>query len=167
MTRRISIRILAIDLTYNGFGFAVLEQPLRLADWGYAVVWSQSDLEFLARIETLLERYRPSVVALERIEGAPHRRRTAARARRVCDYCKTAKIAVIATARSELARLFGPAASKFDIAGQIADAFPELKSRMPNKRRPWENEDERMHIFDALSWGLAALTGGRDALAAA
>jgi hypothetical protein len=40
----------------------------------------------------------------------------------------------------------------------LAEKYPaELAAKLPPKRRPWENEDGRMDMFDAV--GLAAVFG--------
>jgi hypothetical protein len=47
--------------------------------------------------------------------------------------------------------------TKRDRAVAIAEAFPELASRLPRVRRPWMSEDERMNIFDAMALALTAM----------
>ena len=47
--------------------------------------------------------------------------------------------------------------TKAEIARVLAERFPELQSRMPRDREGWRNEDERMHIFDALSFAAVVL----------
>ena len=44
--------------------------------------------------------------------------------------------------------------TKYEIAGAIASRFPELSSRLPHQRKPWESEDERMSIFSAAAMAL-------------
>jgi hypothetical protein len=42
------------------------------------------------------------------------------------------------------------------MADKLAKQFPiELAGKLPPKRRPWENEDGRMDMFDAV--GLAVV----------
>ncbi len=41
--------------------------------------------------------------------------------------------------------------TKHEMAEMLARNFPaELINKLPPKRRPWENEDGRMDIFDAV-----------------
>ncbi len=47
--------------------------------------------------------------------------------------------------------------NKYGIAVALSDRFPELADRVPAKRKPWQSEDYRMSIFDAMALGLAYL----------
>ncbi len=55
-------RILAIDPASRGFGFAVLEGPRRLIDWGVKSARVDKDKRCLKLIEDLIERYEPDVI---------------------------------------------------------------------------------------------------------
>src|SRR5438105_1658464 len=58
-------RILAIDPMNKGFGFVVLESdPLQLVDWGTAIC-RRTDDSLGASVRTLLDRYSPTMLALE------------------------------------------------------------------------------------------------------
>jgi len=46
------------------------------------------------------------------------------------------------------------AGTKYGIATALVRAFPELLVRLPPKRKPWQTEDSRMSIFDAVALGL-------------
>jgi hypothetical protein len=48
------------------------------------------------------------------------------------------------------------AKNKDEIARMIAKRFPELRSSLPPRRKPWMPEDERMATFDAAALALAA-----------
>src|SRR5437868_4477583 len=74
------IRILAIDPSTRGFGFAVLEGPSRLIDWGVKETKTDKKRRSLKLIAELIEQYAPGVVALEDYEGKGSRR-----CRRVAD----------------------------------------------------------------------------------
>ena len=47
------------------------------------------------------------------------------------------------------------AGTKYGIATALVPAFPELMVGLPPKRKPWQTEDSRMSIFDAVALGLA------------
>ncbi len=53
----------------------------------------------------------------------------------------------------------GKGPTKNELAGDLARQYPELKHLLPRKRRLWEPEDDRMHIFTAV--GLAILFSPR------
>jgi len=51
--------------------------------------------------------------------------------------------------------LGNPQGTKQEMAEMLAIQFPdELASRLPKKRKPWESEDGRMDIFDAVALAL-------------
>ena len=59
--------------------------------------------------------------------------------------------------RDAVRKLFPEATSKHDRAVALVECFPELRPRLPRKRKAWMSEDVRMRIFDALASLLAAL----------
>lgn len=154
-------RLLAIDLTSRGFGFAVLETPDRLIDWGTKDARAKVDERTLAQIVALIETYQPDILIVEDVEAKGSRRRARVRAlvpeiaRRALDLrVRTRRIA-----RRQVRRAFAPhgAATKHRIAAAIAECFPELVPRLPPRRKPWMTEDARMAIFDAVAMGLTYL----------
>lgn len=156
-------RVLAIDPSSVGFGFAVLEEPTRLVDWGVAEVSSTSPKAFLIRIEALVDRYCPSLMILEEVGNSRTRKRTASRIAAVTRYAASRRIVTILVSRNQVRRAFGTSATKMQIAVAISQIFPELAPRLPRERKLWTSEDERMNIFDAVSFALTALAGGHDA----
>jgi RNase H-fold protein (predicted Holliday junction resolvase) len=57
-------RVLAIDPSTRGFGFAVLEGPNRLIDWGVKETKKNKNARTLKLIDELIDRYLPSVMSL-------------------------------------------------------------------------------------------------------
>ena len=154
-------RVLAIDPSRTGFGFVVLEDGRRLIDWGVARVWSHNDREFLGRIEALVERYQPALIVLEELLGSRRSGRAARRIRLVVAYTKTRRVRVRCVSRRVVRAAFAEAGStKQDIANAIAAGYPELAYRLPPPRKPWMSEDERMSIFDAMSFIMALSEAG-------
>lgn len=151
------IRVLAIDPSSVGFGFAVLEEPTRLVDWGVTQVWSKSPRAFLSRLEALVDRYSPTLIVLEEVQNTKQRKRTSQRLSLVGRYAASRRIAVTKVSRADVRAAFGNEPSKHDIAVAIATMFPELASKLPPRRKLWTSEKERMNIFDALSFALTAL----------
>jgi RNase H-fold protein (predicted Holliday junction resolvase) len=68
------IRVLAIDPSTRGFGFAVLERPNRLIDWGVKETKKNKNVRTLKLIEDLIDRYLPNVIAVEDYAGKGSRR---------------------------------------------------------------------------------------------
>ncbi len=151
-------RVLAIDPASRGFGFAVLEGPKRLIDWGVKSARVNKDKRCLKLIEDLIERYEPDVIVVEDYESKGSRR-----CRRVQQLIEG--ILILAGKRKIRAQMYsrrtvkksfsqsGPK-NKHQMATAIAKQFPELAPRLPPARKPWTSEDYRMSIFDAVALAL-------------
>src|SRR3989475_11068001 len=63
------LRVLAIDPSTKGIGFAVLEGPERLIDWGIKQAEGETDdaknAECAKIVAELIDRHRPRILALE------------------------------------------------------------------------------------------------------
>lgn len=153
-------RILAIDPVTSGFAFVVLEGRERLVDWGVARVWADSDNEYLARVEAIVERYS---VAWLVVEDTARSRRGARARRRIAlllRYAKSLKLTATTVSWQAVRQAIGEGENtKHEIASRIAGRFPELAIHLPRRRRVWENEDPRINIFDATAFALAASAG--------
>lgn len=160
-------RILTIDPTSRGFGYAVLEGAGRLIAWGVRA-GGQTDV-VLRKLHELIGLYRPEVLVVEDCATPKARRR--ARVRNLLDTIvhnadavglRTHRISV-----AEVRHLFAAnnAATKHAIALAVAEHFPELAPRLPPKRKIYMSEAERMAIFDATAFGLTHyfLAAERDA----
>ncbi len=145
--------MLAVDPTHRGFGFAVLESPDRLVDWGVKTVRGNKQTECLRKIRELLQLYQPTVVVLE--DCARRGSRRCPRVRRLSERIRAlvAKSGVKArvVSRARVRKAFAPASTKHEIAVAIANHFPELAPLLPPPRKPWMSEDCRMNIFDAVA----------------
>jgi Holliday junction resolvasome RuvABC endonuclease subunit len=152
------IRVLAIDPSTRGFGFAVLEGLDQLIDWGVKETKKNKNAKSLELIEDLIDRYLPRVIVVEDYTGKGSRR-----SRRIQllinDISKLAaqkKIRVRSFSRLKVKQGFSEtgASNKHEIATAIANRFPELAPRLPRFRKPWMSEDYRMSIFDAVALAL-------------
>jgi Holliday junction resolvasome RuvABC endonuclease subunit len=152
------IRALAIDPSTRGFGFAILEGPNRLIDWGVKETKTDKNRRTLKLIAELMDQYQPSVVVVEDYAGKGSRRCQRIQ-ELINDISKCAvqkKIKVRNFSRAKVKQAFSEsdASTKYDIAVAIAKRFPELAPRLPRFRKPWMSEDYRMSIFDAVAFGL-------------
>lgn len=156
---RSDVRVLAIDPTFKGFGFAIFEGPERLLDWGVAWVDRDKKDGALLRTTALIRRYDPEVVVIE-----DHTRRACRRRERARDLLKA--IAHLASAHSIVVQrvsvrsvraVFSPigVSTKYPIAAALASRYPELAPALPRRRKPWKSEDDRMGIFDAAAFAVA------------
>jgi Holliday junction resolvasome RuvABC endonuclease subunit len=153
------IRVLAIDPSTRGFGFAVLEGRNQLIDWGVKETKTDKNRRSLKLIADLIEQYEPSVLVLEDYGGKGSRR-----CRRVAELIEAIsklaakrklKVKMYSRAKVKLAFAESGAGTKYEIAMAIANRFPELAQRLPRFRKPWMSEDYRMSIFDAVALAIA------------
>ena len=152
------IRVLAIDPSTRGFGFAILEGPNQLIDWGVKETKTEKHKRTLASVAELIEQYQPGVLVLEDYTGKGSRRCDRIR-QLIDDISKLAlkrNVKVRHFSRAEIKQTFSEsgAHNKYEIAHAIAKRFPELTPRLPHFRKPWMSEDYRMSIFDAVAFAV-------------
>lgn len=152
-------RILAVDPIRRGFAYAVIETPAHLIDWGLAR--SETEDGVIRRFEALLDRTLPDVVVMEDFETwSKGTLRTKAKvfleAVRLVAFLEGLELRRFSSA---VVRGTLGAKTKQEIAELVALRFPELSTRLPRKRKPWESEAARMNLFDAASLALVYLEG--------
>lgn len=145
--------VLAIFPSTRGFGYAVLEGPTSLLDWGVkGARGGRKNAQSLQRVRELFAFYRPDVLVLEDYEGQGSRR--AKRIQQLIDavaaLAEKEKVVTAFFSRVEVRTCFG-LTTKRQIAEAVARNFPELEPRLPPVRRIWMSEDVRMNIFDAAA----------------
>jgi Holliday junction resolvasome RuvABC endonuclease subunit len=159
MDRSREKRVLAIDPATRGFGFAILEGPDRLIDWGVKETKSDKNRSALKSVADLIGRYQPTVIIVEDYEAKGSRRcgRVGELINAVSKLAGQRKIRLKTVSRLKVKQVFSEsgASNKYKIALAIAERFPELAPRLPRFRKPWMSEDYRMSIFDAVAMGLA------------
>jgi Holliday junction resolvasome RuvABC endonuclease subunit len=153
------MRVLAIDPSTRGFGFAILEGPNRLIDWGVKETKTDKKRRSLKFVADLIERYQPRVIVVEDYTGKGSRRchRIQGLIKDISKLASKKKVRVRSVSRTKVKQTFSGsgASNKHEIATAIAQRFPELAPRLPRFRKPWMSEDYRMSIFDAVAFGLA------------
>lgn len=161
MTRR-SLRLLAIDLTAKGFGFALLDRRRGLLDWGFCTVLAADDQAFAARLHARIDRGQPTVIVLENFAPTKGRENALKRRDFIMTVATDRRLGMCHVSRIVVQRVMG-VSTKAQIAKALADRFPELRPRIPPARKRWTTEDERMHIFDALALALVVISPGEPA----
>jgi hypothetical protein len=152
-------RILAIDPAGRGFGFAVLEGPEHLIDWGVRGAKARNHVQAIGQLKALLDDYGPDAIVTQKLADPEVRRGYRAKAflRETVKVAAAYEISLRAVSSRELVRAFSDLGypTKHKIATRIGELFPELAPRVPPFRKPWMSEDYRMAIFDAVAFGLA------------
>ena len=146
------MRVLAIDPSTKGIGFAVLEGPEQLVDWGVKQVGEDKNAECVEIVRDLIERYRPHVLVIENAEDEDSRRRE--RVRELLDairkIAREKGVKVLDVTPSRIRHAFAP--KKDVIAAAIAGRFPELQPRLPKERTLTMSEQYEMPVFDAMAF---------------
>lgn len=152
--KRRPLRLLAIDLTAKGFGFALLDARLGLLDWGFSSLPATDDTLFIARVSARIDKGRPTALVLENF--APIRGREAAFRRQglAMKLAEERSIGLCQVSKKIVRAILG-LGTKAQIARILVARFPELRHRLPRERTRWSTEDERTHIFDALALAVA------------
>jgi len=150
-------RVLALDPMSRGFGYAVLEGPTNLIDWGIRNAPNDNPRALLRKIKELIELYHPDVIVIEDCRHVGSRRRERVRA-------VITQVAALATQDIEVQLIpatmvhdvfgAGRTVTKHQIAMLVAEHFPEIAYRLPPQSKPWMPEDARFAIFDALAFAL-------------
>jgi hypothetical protein len=154
--KRRPLRLLAIDLSAKGFGFALLDAKLGLLDWGFSSVRAMDDDTFLARVRSRIDRGRPTALALENFLPIKGRENAVKRRELAITLAGEKHIGTCQVSRAVVQRVLG-VKSRAEVARVIAGKFPELQRHLPPERQRWASEDERMNIFDALSFALVVV----------
>ena len=149
-------RILAVALSAGGFGFVVMEGQNTIIECGRRVADGNKNAQSLAKLKKLLDFYWPGALVLQDVEAKGSRRAPRIRTlnRQIKRVAEKHKIEVKLISGKQLRSLLlgNPNGTKQEMAEMLAAQFPdELESRLPPKRKPWESEDSRMDIFDAMA----------------
>ena|SRR5713101_1467977 len=145
-------RILAIDMHPRGFGYAVVESPSRLLDWGlcrsYRKTKRHPEVLVGGRLRPLLKMWLPDVVVTRIGERRGKDVRELFRQIRK-EVDRRVFVPIKGSENPQAGR------SKYVRATEIAARFPEIGWELPSKRKPWESEHRSMSIFEALAIAVA------------
>jgi Holliday junction resolvasome RuvABC endonuclease subunit len=150
--------ILALEIRLRRVGFAVLEGPDHLLDWGILRWGADVDpvLATIQRISPLLALYSPSFVVLKSLNLARKARLRMRAIDAVMRELTSRSIEVRMLKRADVRLAFRQSGSrnKYQIATSIAERFPELKRKLPTKRKAYQPERYNAVIFDAVALAL-------------
>jgi hypothetical protein len=152
-------RVLAIDPFHRGIAFAVFEGPESLAGFGLKYAPGHDAPKRMLRLSELLAFYQPDLLIIEdyHVRGARHRTTARRFVEQAAMFATHQGVRVETISRDNVLSVFGRRASKFDIGLALTSRFPELRDRLPKKRKIWEAERERTNFFDAVALAWAFL----------
>jgi hypothetical protein len=138
-------RVLSLYVTVRGFAFCLFERRGNLYDWGIKHVRkSQGDknMQCLRLIEQLIIRYDPHTIVIEDIEDASSKR--------------TERGILLYRAIEKLGDRLGVTVNAYtkQLVFSVFKSYqPQLKRRLPPKRKIWLPQDSRQGLFDAAALG--------------
>lgn len=155
---------MAIDLRRSRFGYAVLDGSNTVLEWGSGEIWADGKKRGNfnnTRLRSALRVSSPTtvVVRMSQYRGSLDSPLKDRLLRQIKRDAEEYSIPVVMISQDEIRRAFHlpKRASKYKIAAVVARRFPELRVRLPAKRRAWEPELHSMIIFDTIAAGLAYL----------
>jgi hypothetical protein len=150
-------RVLSVYPCRSGFAYAVLEGRERLVDWDVAQLGVDTEEEFRSRLQALIDKYHPQLVAFEDCSNSRRGDKTQERIEAGLGLAKVLDCRTVILSPDERRRALDLSlnATKHDIADRVATHFPELVRKAP-KRTIWQR-DPRMNLFDAVALGFAAI----------
>jgi Holliday junction resolvasome RuvABC endonuclease subunit len=147
-----------LEIRLRRVGFAVLEEPDLLLDWGIRRWRAGIDpvLAIMRCVSQLLGLYSPSVVVLKRLNGARKARRRKRLIEAVMRQLVSHTTELRTLKRSDVRHAFRRygGRNKHEIAAAIAETFPELRPKLPPKRKAYQPERYNAVIFDAVALAL-------------
>jgi hypothetical protein len=149
---------LAIHPSVEGFGWIVFDGPLSAYRWG--VSWrargvsgdAKKNEHCLRHAEVLLTEHRPAVLVLERATDRRHPRIHRLEKQLIALAAVHATPVKVFT-RADVQAAFAErkATTRYAVATVVADYIPEIRNRLPKKRRAWDTEDSDMALFAAAA----------------
>jgi hypothetical protein len=149
---------MALEPSMHGLSYAVFDEKRRLLDWGGKQVRVAKDYNCRRIARRVRLGFDPKYVIIEDGDAPTSRRKP--RLREVLralgqDAADDGHI-VVRIPRLTVRQRFSVygIASRDDLASAVCEKYPELKPRLPKRRRPWESEHYSIAIFHAVALGV-------------
>jgi len=151
-------RVMALSIATGRVGYAVLEGPRFLVDFGVLDLRGANDNERITKIVETIAWNLPDILVLEDVKakGCMKGARSRVLIKRIKLETSLRAIDIVMISRLDVRRFFAPldGRNKDVIARTVANHFPELLRALPRERRPWVPEQYRMALFEAASYAL-------------
>ena len=144
--------IIAIHPNTSGFGYVILNEKGEVLDYGVSVIRPIQNNKCINKIQEILRYYKPNTLLIEDHEHSNKSDRVKELMQQIAHgvYPDTKIIRYTKKQIRDTFEIFG-AANKFEIAKKIVEAYPQFKSKLPHKRKPWQAENYYQGLFDALT----------------
>ena len=144
--------LIAVYPNTTGFGYVILNEKAEILDFGIITIRPAKNEKCIEKIKEVVGYFQPSILILENYENSVKSERIKELIKQIYS-CVTEGIKIFEYSREQVKdtfEIFG-ARNKFEISQKISEIYPELKTKLPNKRKPWEPENYYQGIFDALA----------------
>jgi len=146
---------LSIEPRSKSLGYAACDGAGVLVDWGGFRSCRSRHAYYRSCALKLMRGYGPEYVLIEDCDASSSRRRPPTRKllKRIADDAEREGIIVVKITRDRVLKrfcLYG-IGSSFDLAEAVCAEYPELRSRLPRPRKPWESEHYSTALFGAAA----------------
>jgi hypothetical protein len=143
--------ILALYPNAIGIGFACLQIPDHLFEFGITTAKPISNRTLLKKAEKFMDYYKPHIVILKEIRTAKMRNHKLIDAIETLSGEKSLKVFKYTKEQiKDVFEVFG-ATTQYEIVQKLVTMFPDLAHRTPKPKKWYEKEDYNMGIFNAVS----------------
>lgn len=150
--------VLGLHPSSRGFGWILFEGPLSPFDWGAVDIRFNRNARALARIEEIMDKYQPEILALEAFEGEEAHRSGRIRKlyRGIIRRAEARRIVVCIYSRPQIRAAFTGtgAQTREEIAAVIAEHIEALRPKLPKRRKIWIGEHPNIALFCAAACAL-------------
>lgn len=145
--------LLALYPNSIGIGYACLQVPERLFDFGVTSVKTRSNGKLLKRAERFMDYYKPKVILIKEKETSKNAHRVNQLIEAVVTLSGEKGLPVYRYSRQQIKDVFEVfgASMKFEMVQKIVKMLPDLAYRAPKARKWYEKEDYNMAVFHAVS----------------
>lgn len=150
--------MIAIYPNTMGFGYVILTEKGEILDYGITTVRPIQNDKCIEKIKEVVCYYEPEILIIEDYRNSIKSERVKELIHNIDD-CSKKQFKVFKYTKEQVKdtfEVFG-AKNKFEISRKIAEAYPQFKSKLPDKRKPWEPENYYQGIFDAMALVLTHL----------
>lgn len=135
-----------------GFGYVILSEKGEILDYAMVSIRPINNNKCIKRICEIVLYYQPKVLIIENPENSNKSERVKKLVTQICEGGKD-RFKIFKYSREDIRNTFDVfgAKNKFEISRKISEVYPELKTKLPEKRKTWEPENYYQGIFDAAS----------------
>ena len=145
-------RIMSVYLNTRGFGFAVLGEKGEIIDCGVSVIRPINKEMCLKRVKEVISYYLPQKLILEKFENSKKSDRVRRLNKEISKYGEP-HFKIYKYSNKQIVdtfEIFG-AKNKFERSRKVVETYPELKDKLPEKRKPWKSDGYYQILFDTMT----------------